>query len=393
MAEFDQNLTVDELKAIIQGLRMSGFSFVEPEALSQIQFRIKNLPVGEEMDKLADDPVSIKNIVHEIGELMRLLEIYGSKNSEYKARFQSLKGLPPRYKVLEWRNKKAENNMNIKTAEIAKELVRLSSEMDEKGQTKISQKMIVCAKCAMDDQFGGKDFQELDTMMKEAGFMDVMKGVGDVAKGVGQAVKQKVTDTSKAVGNAVGNAVQVGKETFQVGKYQAALDRINKELLPLSSDLLQASKAAVDPARKQKLEQMYTKLSNMLTVGKELYKLTVDPAQTQQAPATAPEQAPVQETAPEVQPAAAPAARQPPPMPADSQVPAANVPAEKAPATPATPATTDIKGMDNATLQKHYNDVVAEYKARMAATPQQRNKGQYQKKTLANKVYRFKKIV
>ena len=281
MAEFDKNLTLDELKTIIHGLRMSGFSSVEPEALSQIQFRIKNLPVSEEMDKLADDPVSLKNIVHEIGEIMRLLDIYGSKNSEYKARFQSLKGLPPRYKVLEWKSK-PENNMN-KAASIAKELVRLSSEMDEKGQIKISQKMIVCAKHAMNDELDGRDFQELDSMMKEAGIFDAMKGIGDVAKGVGQGIKQKVTDTGKAIGNFVNDKAQAGKEMYQVGNYKSTLERINKELNDVVQNVEKASQSAQDPARKQQLSAIHNKLSNMLTVGKEVFNLTVENTPAAQA--------------------------------------------------------------------------------------------------------------
>jgi hypothetical protein len=167
MTEFNQNLTLEELKSIIHGLRMSGFSFVEQEALPQIQFRIKNLPVTEELDKLADDPVSIRNIVGEIGELMRLLNIYGNKNSEYKVRFQSLKGLPPRYKVLEWRDVK----MNEKAANLVKELIKMSSAMDEQGKSEISKKLIVCAKHAIDDRFTNEDI----SIMKEAGITDWIK--------------------------------------------------------------------------------------------------------------------------------------------------------------------------------------------------------------------------
>ena len=402
MAEFDKNLTLDELKTIIHGLRMSGFSSVEPEALSQIQFRIKNLPVSEEMDKLADDPVSLKNIVHEIGEIMRLLDIYGSKNSEYKARFQSLKGLPPRYKVLEWKSK-PENNMN-KAASIAKELVRLSSEMDEKGQIKISQKMIVCAKYAMNDELDGRDFQELDSMMKEAGIGKMLGNVWDKAK-------EMVGQDEGAKKQRVEQKVQQQQQKTKQQEQRTTYNNIYKNL----SELVKISpNEEVDPDKIAKLVEglgpelaakynvkdiqnfaiQFHNIVNKIpgTAKAQLQQIQQSPLASVTTP-TAAEPTAAEPTAAEPTAAAAAA---PAPAPA-APAPAAPAPAAPAPAAPApAPAMINKKiqqqlkglGYSNYTIQR-MNPADAINKIQNNIKPASNNS----KQVLSEKTYRFKRIV
>ena len=53
------DLTLDELKTIIHGLRMSTLSFVEENARTEINAMIKALPLPEKIDHLDTIPSSI----------------------------------------------------------------------------------------------------------------------------------------------------------------------------------------------------------------------------------------------------------------------------------------------------------------------------------------------
>ena len=44
-----QNIELQDMMVILHGLRMSGLSFVEPDALDAINDRIKNLPSSEHL--------------------------------------------------------------------------------------------------------------------------------------------------------------------------------------------------------------------------------------------------------------------------------------------------------------------------------------------------------
>ena len=105
------DLTLDELKTIIHGLRMSTLSFVEDNALDEIKAMIKALPLPEAIDKLVTIPMGIKGIQRDVGNIMRLIELYGKRDIEFKTRYKSRTGLPPRYKVLDWRSKMKANEI------------------------------------------------------------------------------------------------------------------------------------------------------------------------------------------------------------------------------------------------------------------------------------------
>lgn len=116
MPQENQNLTLKSLKTIIMSLKMSGFSYIEPEALDTISAMVKELPSNEMLDKNFNDARFIKSVTHQIGEIMNLINIYGTKNFEYLQRHKSIKNLPPRYKVMDW--KRASVNALIKTSKM-----------------------------------------------------------------------------------------------------------------------------------------------------------------------------------------------------------------------------------------------------------------------------------
>ena len=180
--EKNQDLTLQDIRVIIHGLKMSGFACIEPEALDQIKFRIKSLPNPEELNGLTDELGSIKSIAKEVGEVMRLLEIYGKKGPEYKARFESLKGLPPRYKVLEWRK-------NMSSTNFARQLVKISSDADYAGKVVLSGKILSLAEKSLDESISEKDVIEATNLLigngleKEAKLVEAAwwspKGIGE----------------------------------------------------------------------------------------------------------------------------------------------------------------------------------------------------------------------
>ena len=99
----DIEFTIEEIKDIILGLRMSGLTFVEDGAIDEIRMMIKSLPSSENLEKGYNNKDSLKKLLNYIGEIMRFIELYGKRDMEYKARYKSRTGLPPRYKVLDWR--------------------------------------------------------------------------------------------------------------------------------------------------------------------------------------------------------------------------------------------------------------------------------------------------
>ena len=162
--EFDQGLTLQELRVIIHALKMQELSTsVDERAIDGIKSRIADLPSAENLLKMAENPKGIKDIVKEVGEIMHLIESYPKTNVEYKDRHQSVTGLPPRYKVLDWRKK-------MNKAESVKALVKLSENLDSVGQGSLSNKLIVCAKKVIDNDKDEKYFSEVEKELIQAGF-------------------------------------------------------------------------------------------------------------------------------------------------------------------------------------------------------------------------------
>ena len=167
--EFDQGLTLQDLRVIIHALKMQGLSSsVDPIAEDSIKSRIADLPSAETLLKMAEEPLKIKAVVKEVGEIMHFIESYPKSNTEYRDRHQVLTGLPPRYKVLEWRK-------NMNKADSVKTLVKLSENLDEKGQGSLSKKIIACAKKIRDEEKDESYFNEVEKDLIQAGFNDEAK--------------------------------------------------------------------------------------------------------------------------------------------------------------------------------------------------------------------------
>ena len=110
-----QNIELQDMMAIVHGLKMSGLAFVEADALDAINDRIKNLPSSELLTKVYTDPREVKRLCAEVGRIMELIDYYGTQNEESKARHKAKTKLPPRYKNLKW--EKANSHMEVKTAQ------------------------------------------------------------------------------------------------------------------------------------------------------------------------------------------------------------------------------------------------------------------------------------
>jgi hypothetical protein len=147
--EESTDVTLQDLRAIIHGLRMANLSFVEQDALDEIEAMIKELPHPEDLAQMADSPSMLKKLKEHIGGIMRLIETYSKRDTEYKARYKSRTGLPPRYKVLEWRS--AMSNRELRNA-IVKGLISLSAAVDEDGHGKYASVLLSCAKKVRDNE-------------------------------------------------------------------------------------------------------------------------------------------------------------------------------------------------------------------------------------------------
>ena len=79
-------VTLQDLRAIIHGLKMATFSFVEEGALTEIKSMIKSLPSPEGINAL--EPGMVKSVQADIGNIMRLIEVYGKRDMEYKTRYK-----------------------------------------------------------------------------------------------------------------------------------------------------------------------------------------------------------------------------------------------------------------------------------------------------------------
>ncbi|MFW5887719.1 MAG: hypothetical protein ACOCUH_02870 [Bacteriovoracia bacterium] len=143
MAEQTIDETLQDIRTIIHGLKMADLSFVEQDALNEINLMIKDLPNPEELPNIAESPGSVKQLKSYIGQIMHLIEVYGSRNAEYEARYRATTGLPPRYKVLKWRcamgKRELKNNL-------IKDFVKLSSEADDQGYEKLAEILLDCGR-------------------------------------------------------------------------------------------------------------------------------------------------------------------------------------------------------------------------------------------------------
>lgn len=162
----DLEVSMQNLRAVIHSLRMNNLAFVEPEALDEIEAMIKSLPTPEQLNGLAETPEQFKIIREHVGGILRLIELYSRRDGEYKARYKSRTGLPPRYKILDWRKAMS---TEIRSG-LVKDLVKLSGEADEEGLYKLAKSLLVCAKSVKNGELPVEELLEASTnYLREAG--------------------------------------------------------------------------------------------------------------------------------------------------------------------------------------------------------------------------------
>ena len=223
--EENQELVLQDVRVMIHQLKMDGFAGIEPEAIDQIKFRIKGLPEPEELNSMTGDVLSLKRMAKEIGEIMHLLEIYGKKGPEFKTRYESLKGMPPRYKVLEWRAA----NMNT---DFVRQVIKLSAKVDFEGHPKVAQTLNVLAKKALNFEDIQEDTDKAVKALSDIHMGKEAQGVKDFfSKMVGRDPGNIATKNREAINRATYNALTYIKrlmdaDDFDTGKIRQLIGKI-----------------------------------------------------------------------------------------------------------------------------------------------------------------------
>ena len=136
MSEVDNNLSLQDLRAIIHGLKMSGFAFIEDEDTRyNITCMVSDLPCPEELLCMCEKPDELKSVREYVGEIMKIIDFGGSRDESFKIRYEAKKDMPPRYNVLKWRK-----SMNKK--DMAKNLITASTYADENGDSLLQKRPI-----------------------------------------------------------------------------------------------------------------------------------------------------------------------------------------------------------------------------------------------------------
>ena len=253
MPENVQNVTLDELKSIIHGLKMSPLSFIEDGAAEEIKAFIKALPSPEQLDGIASVPINITRLQADIGNIMRFIELYGKRDLEFKTRYKSRTGLPPRYKVLDWRGN------NMKNANVIKDIVKLSSEIDDKGYGQLSGKINKFASKVVDNKFDEAEYLDIvealknNGLVKEAQFWQGLKGG---FKGIGQGIK---------------NVKNEGRAGWLMGEF----DYLYKQMKAFKTKVNDFSaKLTNNPTLKKKMDDLsgYIDIEGFVQAGNEVKK-------------------------------------------------------------------------------------------------------------------------
>ena len=234
-------LTVQEMKTIIHALRMSTLSFVEENAINEIQSMIKALPLPEEIDRISvHTPLSIKKLQKDIGNIMRLIELYGKRDLEFKTRYISRTGLPPRYRVLDWRKKQ----MRPEVKASIKEMVKISSDIDNKGYGEISGHINKFASKIIQNQFDDAEYEKISSSLKNAGLEKEAQFWAGV-KGFMGGAGQKAGDVLKGIW-----------QSGVAGSLSSKYDVIYKQIVDFKASVDALAAKAVDPNIRQQMQEL-----------------------------------------------------------------------------------------------------------------------------------------
>ncbi len=279
-----KSLPIKDLRAIIHGLRMSGFAFVhDEETKDKISYMIEGLPSAEDLDSLIETPEVLRDVEEMVGEIMKLVDQGGKRNQGFKARFEAKKNLSPRYKVMGGR---------IMNKELTSSLIKMSAFADSRNEPVVAENAIALAKKSSIGDITEDEIKtliadcniaglhaEVDSFLKEAG---MWSGIADVAKGVGQGIGkgvqqgiQTVKNVGQQIGQGVKNVGQGVKDTYQLGNMRGTFERINKEVADAIGYATQSYASMQDPSKKKKAGDVLTMLQNMQTVGSQVYDIVM----------------------------------------------------------------------------------------------------------------------
>ena len=262
MPEVDElAVAMQNLRAVIHSLRMNNLAFVDSEALDEIRSMIKSLPAPEELNGLATSPESIKKVQENVGGILRLIELYSRRDGEYKTRYKSRTGLPPRYKVMEWRETMSNRNT------LVKDLVRLSGEVDAEGFSKFAASLLSCAKEVKGGKLPVEELLEAsDSFLRKANvqsrFIKIAQGLpalrdpglGGIRKGLEQIqimfsqIQQAFTDKLQYLNKSP----KTQKFIQQLGKIWQGVAQLEKAT-GQQIDALQQPMAQIEEAMEQTL--------------------------------------------------------------------------------------------------------------------------------------------
>jgi len=247
-----QNL--QDLRVIIHTLKMNGLTHVDPEAMDEIRNRIQKLPSAEGINDLALNSVSMDDVREEIGLIMHLLEAYGKNDSEFKARYKSRTGLPPRYKVLDWRS-----NMKSEAKQVIREMIKTSAIVDGKGNGQLAGDLIKCAKQIKTEEMDEKSFNQIIENLRLAGFQKEAGLLKEAAlpwmQGL-QGMWQGAKDVAKG-------GFQALKEKFNIAKYKGIMDGIVKNFDAVIPEVSAALAGVTSTDAKNSLTTILNQMKNM----------------------------------------------------------------------------------------------------------------------------------
>jgi hypothetical protein len=234
------DLTIEELKEIIHALKMENFAYLEVGAVDEIKAMIKVLPAPEKIDRMTIFPHAFKEIQNAIGNIMRLIETYGKRGMEFKVRYKSRTELPPRYKVLDWSKSMPTISTTAKRNNLVRDLVKLSSVLENEDKIKLSQGFIDCAKKIQNNDMPLKDLYLLtkealnndNGLIKEAqALTDINLDFTDITNGL-----QQVSTWFESIQQSIQNKYDYLQKNPKTQAFIKQLGNIWKQVGQLSNN-------------------------------------------------------------------------------------------------------------------------------------------------------------
>jgi len=242
MSEVDNNLSLQDLRAIIHGLKMSGFAFIEDEDTRyNVTCMISDLPSPECLLSMCQKPDELKRVREYVGEIMKIVDCGGNKDESFKTRFEAKKDMPPRYNVLKWRK-----NMNKEV--VAKNLIEASIYADNHAEPLIAENAIKLAKKITAGTIVASEINDFSDsiakskLFQEAAMSDWWAGLKGGMGGLGQEVKN--------VGHGFIDPMKVGAG---LARSRKIMENITKNVAELQKSLSESQQWIQDPAFKKDL--------------------------------------------------------------------------------------------------------------------------------------------